>query len=135
MTGTRIMTWDDRRGVMVVLVWPPMACPGCGVPSCLLVNDEGKTICASRCYGAKKGVNTMESVLEKVFTTHREQEALLMVELVDGGFQVLWNIRFLQHAASCPICADLINQVLERIKTSLDDMRPSFLAPEGKRTC
>jgi hypothetical protein len=51
MEGTVLMErWDETLGVMKAIVWPPIICPGCGVPSCMVVNHEGKTVCVSRCY-------------------------------------------------------------------------------------
>lgn len=33
----------------LVLVWPPVECPGCRTARSLVVNRDGKTLCAATC--------------------------------------------------------------------------------------
>jgi hypothetical protein len=78
----------------------------------------------------------MSAVLERDYICSRQLDALLIVELTDEGFQVLWNIAFLEHAAKCAECARVIEEVLEQIRPSLDKTRNLVTEPrEGRQIC
>jgi hypothetical protein len=42
-------TRNGHKVSYLVLVWPPVQCPGCGTARSLVVNRDGKTLCAAMC--------------------------------------------------------------------------------------
>ncbi len=78
----------------------------------------------------------MSAVLEREYITGRQDDALLIVEMTDEGFRVLWNINFLSHAAGCADCTKMIEDVLRQIRPSLDETRKAISEPtQGATVC